>query len=118
MSRTRRPRTMTQPLAARTFEAQRSLAQPPAADPATAVDHFQRLLSFETDCWDVHDALQRGESGFVVLDVRSPESFAAGHVPGAVNLPHGKITEHALEAHGTYTLFVVYCDGPHCNGAD
>lgn len=88
------------------------------ADPAAAAAHFQALLSYETDCWDVHDALRRGETGFVVLDVRSPALFAAGHVPGAVNLPHGRIVERTLEPYPSDTLFVVYCSGPHCNGAD
>jgi len=76
------------------------------------------MLSFETDCWDLNDALKNRRSGFVVLDVRSPRHYAAGHVPGAVNLPHGRIVEHNLEAYPAGTLFVVYCDGPHCNGAD
>ena len=56
--------------------------------------------------------------GFVLLDVRSPEHFRRGHVGGAVNLPHGRISERALAAWPPETLFVVYCDGPHCNGAD
>ncbi|HEY6866757.1 MAG TPA: rhodanese-like domain-containing protein [Candidatus Eisenbacteria bacterium] len=89
-----------------------------AADPVQAAAHFEAQLSFETDCWDVHDALERGQTGFVVLDVRSPASYAAGHVPGAVNLPHGRIVERALEPFPADTLFVVYCSGPHCNGAD
>ena len=88
------------------------------ADPAEAARHFEGLLTFETDCWDVHDALRRGQEGFVVLDVRSPALFAAGHVPGAVNLPHGRIVERSLEPFPRDTLFVVYCSGPHCNGAD
>lgn len=33
----------------------------------------------------------------VVLDVRTPEEFAAGHVPGALNLPHDQIASHAGE---------------------
>lgn len=56
--------------------------------------------------------------GFVLLDVRSPEDFHKGHVPGAVNLPHGRLTEHNLAKYASETLFVVYCAGPHCNGAD
>ena len=55
---------------------------------------------------------------FVLLDVRAPQSFEEGHVPGAVNLPHGKINERNLAAYPADTLFVVYCNGPHCNGAD
>jgi rhodanese-related sulfurtransferase len=53
-----------------------------------------------------------------VLDVRDPESYAAGHLPGAVHLPHGRIVERNLAAYPPDTLFVVYCSGPHCNGAD
>lgn len=90
----------------------------PAADSPDAERHFERQLAFETDCWDVSDAIRRGEPGFVVLDVRSPALFAAGHVPGAVNLPHGRIVERNLESWPSGTLFVVYCSGPHCNGAD
>ena len=90
----------------------------PAAAPAEARAHFERLLSFETDCWDVHAALRSRDPGFVLLDVRSPEIFAAGHIPGAVNLPHRRINERNLAEYSTDTLFVVYCGGPHCNGAD
>jgi rhodanese-related sulfurtransferase len=90
----------------------------PAAAPALALAHFEQLLAFETDCSDVHAALTHGDTGFVVLDVRGPEAFAAGHVPGAVSLPHGRIVERNLAAYAPDTLFIVYCDGPQCNGAD
>jgi rhodanese-related sulfurtransferase len=89
-----------------------------AADPQTALDHFEKLLSLETDCWDVHAALASGAPGFVLLDVRSPQAFETGHVPGSLNLPHGRINERNLAAYPLDTLFVVYCNGPHCNGAD
>jgi len=88
------------------------------ADPKAALEHYERLLSLETDCWDVHAAMAAGRREFVLLDVRSPESFQAGHVPGAVNLPHGRINERNLSGYPADTLFVVYCNGPHCNGAD
>jgi len=89
----------------------------PAAS-ADAAAHFESLLHFETDCWDVHTALQSGEPGFVLLDVRSPQDFDKGHVDGAINLPHGRIIERNLAMYAADTLFVVYCTGPHCNGAD
>ena len=89
-----------------------------AAEPAEAARHFEALLSFETDCWDVHDSLQHDQPGYVLLDVRGPQEFQAGHVPRAINLPHGKIHERNLAAYPPETLFVVYCAGPHCNGAD
>jgi rhodanese-related sulfurtransferase len=89
----------------------------------TALAHFSALLSLETDCWDVHEALAQARTAgrapdFVLLDVRGPELFADGHVPGAVNLPHRRIVERNVASYPADTLFVVYCAGPHCNGAD
>ncbi len=89
---------------------------PPAA-PEAALRHFSARLALETDCWDVHEAMASGPD-FVLLDVRGPALFAAGHVPGAINLPHGKITLSKLTDYPPGTSFVVYCAGPHCNGAD
>jgi rhodanese-related sulfurtransferase len=89
----------------------------PAANSADALAHFEKSFTFETDCWDVHSVLGSAEPGFVVLDVRGPEAYAAGHVPGAVHLPHGKIIASKMAAYPDDTLFVVYCAGPHCNGA-
>ena len=89
----------------------------PAAQPAAALAHFEHRLTVETDCWDVHDSMQRTDPGFVLLDVRSPDLFEAGHVPGATSLPHPEIRPKRMAAFPDDTLFVVYCAGPHCNGA-
>ena len=99
----------------------RAVLEPPAAPSFEALAHFEGLLKFETDCYDVHEAMAAmatGNPGFVLLDVRPPDAYAAGHVPGAVSLPHGRIVERNLEAYPSQTLFVVYCDGVQCNGAD
>ena len=90
----------------------------PAADPDLALEHFERLLAFETDCWDVHAAVEAGHADFVLLDVRSAEAYAEAHVPAAYNLPHGRINERNLAQFSREKLLVVYCAGPHCNGAD
>ncbi|EJE54286.1 Rhodanese-related sulfurtransferase [Acidovorax sp. CF316] len=89
----------------------------PAAPSTEALAHFESSFAFETDCWDVHDAMDRGVQDFVLLDVRSHALYEAGHVPGAVSLPHAKIIESKMAAYAPGTLFVVYCAGPHCNGA-
>ncbi len=86
------------------------------ASSSEAREHFASLFRFETDCWDVHDALSKG-ADFVLLDVRSPKMFAKGHVPGALNLPHGKIVFSKMAQWPEDTIFVTYCAGPHCNGA-
>lgn len=97
---------------------QKELSNVSTFAPASPAAHFSRLLSLETDCWDVHDAIEGKKADFVLLDVRGPESYAAGHIPGAVNLPHGRITERNLASYPEDTLLVVYCNGPHCNGAE
>lgn len=94
-----------------------AVTQIPAAPSAQALQHFEAGFGFETDCWDTHDALQKESPGFVLVDARSPASYERGHVPGAVNIPHGKLIESRLAKYPESTLFVVYCAGPHCNGA-
>jgi rhodanese-related sulfurtransferase len=94
-----------------------AVAAVPAASSDIAKTHFGSAFSFETDCWDVYDSLSKGNADFILLDVRSPALYAKGHVPGALNLPHAKIIDAKLSQYGQSTLFVVYCAGPHCNGA-
>ena len=96
---------------------QNAVTETPAAPPDTAVKHFAARLGFETDCWDVWDAMRSSNPGFVLVDVRSPKLYARGHVPGAVNIPHATMTAERMSAYPADTLFVVYCAGPHCNGA-
>lgn len=88
-----------------------------AAASADALAHFSAQFAFETDCWDVHHAMTSGEQDFVLLDVRGSEKYAAGHVPGAVDLGHRKIIGSKMAEYPEGTVFVVYCAGPHCNGA-
>jgi rhodanese-related sulfurtransferase len=92
------------------------VAEVPAADGARALAHFEDSFRFETDCWDVQHGLRHAPD-FVLIDVRSAEAFAAAHVPGAINLPHAKIIAARMAQYAPGTLFVVYCAGPHCNGA-
>lgn len=37
-------------------------------------------------------------SGGILLDVRSPEEFASGHLKGALNIPHDRIAEEIAAA--------------------
>lgn len=50
------------------------------------------------------------DASLVVLDVRTPEEFAAGHVPGAVNIPHTELAARIAELSGARDKdIVVYC---------
>ena len=85
-------------------------------EPTTALEHFQRRLAVETDVSDVAQALAAGEQDFVLVDARSDEAYAAGHLPGAISLPHARITAETAAALPD-GLLVTYCWGPSCNGA-
>lgn len=51
-----------------------------------------------------------GDADVVVLDVRTAEEFAAGHVPGAVNVPHDQVGSRLAELAGAKDKEVVlYC---------
>jgi rhodanese-related sulfurtransferase len=88
----------------------------PAAPSAIALMHFSQRLSFETDCSDVHASQQEGQVDYVLVDVRGAAAYAAGHVPGAINIPHRLMSAERMAEFPRDTLFVVYCAGPHCNG--
>lgn len=95
------------------------VTETPPAPSERAAAHFAARLAFETDCSDVHAAFLRPDGpDFVLVDVRGPALYRAGHVPGALGLPHGKMTERRMAEWPDDTVFVVYCAGPHCNGAD
>lgn len=94
------------------------VARVPAASATRALAHFDALLEFETDCWDVHFAMSNNRQDFVLLDVRAESVYDAGHIAGSVNLPHAKITVQTLHNYPDDTLFVVYCAGPHCNATE
>lgn len=95
------------------------VTQTPTATPADAAQHFGSLLAFETDCWDVHASMEGGNPDFVLLHVNGDQAgFDRAHVPGATFLPHGTINAETMAAYPDDTVFVVYCSGPHCNGAD
>ena len=89
-----------------------TVTQVPAAPSAQALQHFEAGFTFETDCWDTHAALQQESPGFVLVDVRNPASYECGHVPGAVNIPHGKLIESRLAKYPESTRFVVHRAGP------
>jgi rhodanese-related sulfurtransferase len=94
------------------------ITETPAAASGLALSHFEQMLGFETDCWDTHESLKSTSQDFIVLDVRSPAMFAMGHVPGSINHPVGKMTASRMAEYPIGKTFVVYCAGPHCNGAN
>lgn len=64
------------------------------------------------------ELLERVRDGLVtVIDVRPPEEYAAGHVPGAVNVPLQELEDRLEEfsnLEGEDREIIAYCRGPHC----
>lgn len=96
--------------------AQSKVTAVPAAGAADAHAHFAARLAVETDCADVAVDLAAGPMPYTLLDVRGPQSYAAGRVPGALNVPSSSI-DAEIAAGLPDGLLVVYCWGPGCNGA-
>jgi rhodanese-related sulfurtransferase len=84
---------------------------------AEALAHFAERLRFETDVSDVHEAMESGSPGFVLVDSRGQVAWDQGHLPGALHLPRAEITERAATLIPAGTPVVTYCWGPACNGA-
>ena len=52
----------------------------------------------------------KNECEYVILDVRTEEEFAAGHIPGAILLPDNEISAKAESMLGNKDqLILVYC---------
>lgn len=77
-------------------------------------DYFSAKLAYETDASDLHAALGAVD-GPIVVDVRSPEAWAQGRLPGAVHMPYREITERAAQEIPADRAVVVYCWSPGCN---
>ena len=50
------------------------------------------------------------ETGYIILDVRRPDEYAAGHIPNAINVPNESIgTSDIPELPDKDQLIMVYC---------
>ncbi|MEG3641322.1 rhodanese-like domain-containing protein [Magnetococcus sp. PR-3] len=62
----------------------------------------------------VDELLVRAREGSVtVLDVRPPEEYAAGHLPGAINIPLKELEARLAQLPSGQEV-VAYCRGPYC----
>ena len=54
--------------------------------------------------------MMRDEKDYIILDVRRPDEFAEGHIPGAINVPNEEIgTAEIAELPNKSQLILVYC---------
>ena len=54
--------------------------------------------------------MMKDEKNYIILDVRRPDEYAEGHIPGAINVPNEEIgTAEISELPDKSQLILVYC---------
>jgi rhodanese-related sulfurtransferase len=91
------------------FVALSALALALGAGPARAAPSQKAPDRIPPGVVDGPAARQLVADGVKVVDVRTPAEFAAGHVPGAINIPFDEMAARAGELGGPSTPVLVYC---------
>ena len=88
------------------------MASIPKPDPAAALKYFQQKLDCTTGPIEVNHWLEE-KAPVQIVDVRRPEDYGKGHIPGAVNLPREQWeTASGLAKDKTN---IVYCYSQTCH---
>jgi len=75
-----------------------------APRPATEANTYRQITMQEAI------AMMEKEENYVILDVRTHEEYAAGHIPGAIVIPNETIgTEEIPQLPDKDQLIMVYC---------
>ena len=105
-------------LACATVQSVPAVAQPPALNPQIDYDGYRQLIEEVRPYrlarlidWDAF-AAAAAERDVLILDARSAEQFAAGHIRGAVNVPLPEFSDERLaEVIGrTDRPILIYCN--------
>lgn len=104
---------LADPLVLHGYRALQALAQARLAEVGRLVnDYFGGTCDLEPV--ERTDLLKRARGrDVVVLDVRPPEEYAAGHIKGAVSIPLAEL-ERRLSEFPRSRRVVAYCRGPYC----
>ncbi len=65
--------------------------------PAQLKRYFEMKLAAELGPHNVKRLIDSGHRDVVVLDVRSPEGYREGHVPGAITIPFEQLPQRLKE---------------------
>ncbi len=68
-------------------------------------DTYQTISYPEIDVVEAHARLQANE--LLLVDVREPDEYANGHLPGAINIPLNSLSEHLHELQQASTVLLV-----------
>lgn len=77
-----------------------------------AQQYFEDKVNFTTGPIELSGMMQRREN-INIIDVRAPEDYAKGHIPGAISAPKGKWdTFTSLTRDG---INIIYCYSQQCH---
>lgn len=104
---------LADPMVLRGYRALRELSETSLAEVSRLVDaYFGSTDGLEPV--EKEELLRRARRpGVVVLDVRPPEEYAAGHIAGAVSIPFAELAKRLAELPPGRRV-VAYCRGPYC----
>lgn len=74
----------------------------------TAVEFFEEKIKYEIDPYSVRHIVDEKDKNYLILDVRDSDSYKAGHVPGAINVPSHEASKHIEKLPKDKTL-ITYC---------
>jgi rhodanese-related sulfurtransferase/predicted transcriptional regulator len=101
----------------RLWQTIRDIGEARLAEIDRIVDEFVGVRS-EDELMDAQVLIrQLADGDVVVLDVRPPDEYVAGHLPGARSIPIGELEAHLDELDPDKEI-VAYCRGPYCLFAD
>jgi rhodanese-related sulfurtransferase len=89
----------------------------PTGLPEHALEYLRGKLAFYADAADLAHDLEQGVPGIAVVDARTVEAYRAGHIPGALSLPHRTMDAQSTAHLDRGLVYVVYCDGIGCNAS-
>jgi rhodanese-related sulfurtransferase len=81
-------------------------------DTRKAVEYFEAKLEFTAGPYELNSMIERGDT-INIIDVRAPEDYRKGHIPGAINLPKEKWS--TFEGLSRDRANVVYCYDQQCH---
>jgi rhodanese-related sulfurtransferase len=65
-------------------------------------------MSTSISMHDLHELLEKLGKNELILDVREPDEYQEGHIPGSKNIPHEEVGKHTEELK-KYDRIYIHC---------